>query len=146
MELPKSTDLDDYIKPSNIMYDPESHTFKLAGFGIVRITDSGETRTGTVLGTPNCMSPEQCMGKKVEGRADLFSPGVVLYQLCLDDLPFKGESVATLVYSIVNDPPTDLVRDTDIESTIRKLGGSLGDTASHLVNVANASGGRIIFR
>mgnify|MGYP001277279268 CR=1 FL=1 len=82
------------------------------------------------------------MGKKVDGRADLFSPGVVLYQLCSSNLPFKGESMATLMYSIVNDPPADLVRDTDIESTIRELSGSLGETVSHLVNVANASGGK----
>jgi serine/threonine protein kinase len=66
------------IKPSNIMYGPETGSVKITDFGIARITDSSKTRTGTVLGTPNYMSPEQCMGKKVDGRADLFSLGVLL--------------------------------------------------------------------
>ncbi|MBV1877078.1 MAG: protein kinase [Pseudomonadales bacterium] len=110
------------IKPSNIMYDAESHTVKLADFGIARITDSSKTRTGTVLGTPNYMSPEQCMGKKVDGRADLFSLGVVLYQLCSAELPFKAESMATLMYSIVNDPPIDIKKvKPDIPPALRKV-------------------------
>jgi tRNA A-37 threonylcarbamoyl transferase component Bud32 len=110
------------IKPSNIMYDPDTHTVKLADFGIARITDSSKTRTGTVLGTPNYMSPEQCMGKKVDGRADLFSLGVVIYQLCSGALPFNGESMATLMYAIVNDPPVDIKKvKPDIEPALRKV-------------------------
>ncbi len=110
------------IKPSNIMYDPDSHTVKLADFGIARLTDSSKTRTGTVLGTPNYMSPEQCMGKRVDGRADLFSLGVVLYQLCSGELPFKGDSMATLMYSIVNDPPIDIKKvKPDISPALRKV-------------------------
>ena len=110
------------IKPSNIMYDPESGVVKITDFGIARITDSSKTRTGTVLGTPNYMSPEQCMGKKVDGRADLFSLGVVLYQLSSGALPFKGESMATLMYSIVNDPAIDIKTvKPDIPATIRKV-------------------------
>lgn len=110
------------IKPSNIMYDPESGTVKITDFGIARITDSSKTRTGTVLGTPNYMSPEQCMGKKVDGRADLFSLGVVLYQMVSGSLPFKGESMATLMYSIVNDPPTDIKKvKPDINPALRKV-------------------------
>lgn len=110
------------IKPSNIMYDPDTGSVKITDFGIARITDSSKTRTGTVLGTPNYMSPEQCMGKKVDGRADLFSLGVVLYQLCSGSLPFKGESMATLMYSIVNDPPIDIKTvKPDIPATIRKV-------------------------
>ena len=110
------------IKPSNIMYDPESKTSKITDFGIARITDSSKTRTGTVLGTPNYMSPEQCMGKKVDGRADLFSLGVVLYQLVSGELPFKGESMATLMYSIVNDPAIDIKKvKPDINPALRKV-------------------------
>ncbi len=110
------------IKPSNIMYDPETGTAKITDFGIARITDSSKTRTGTVLGTPNYMSPEQCMGKKVDGRADLFSLGVVLYQLVSGDLPFKGESMATLMYSIVNDPAIDIKTvQPDINPALRKV-------------------------
>lgn len=110
------------IKPSNIMYDPDTGSVKITDFGIARITDSSKTRTGTVLGTPNYMSPEQCMGKKVDGRADLFSLGVVLYQMCSGELPFKGESMATLMYSIVNDPAIDIKTvNPDIPATIRKV-------------------------
>ena len=110
------------IKPSNIMYDPDAGIAKITDFGIARITDSSKTRTGTVLGTPNYMSPEQCMGKKVDGRADLFSLGVVLYQMVSGSLPFKGESMATLMYSIVNDRPVDIKTiKADINPTLRKV-------------------------
>ena len=110
------------IKPSNLMYDPDTKIIKITDFGIARITDASKTRTGTVLGTPNYMSPEQCMGKKVDGRADLFSLGVVLYQLVSGDLPFKGESMATLMYNIVNKAPTDIKKvKPDIPSTLRKV-------------------------
>ncbi len=110
------------IKPSNIMYDPGEESVKITDFGIARITDSSKTRTGTVLGTPNYMSPEQCMGKHVDGRSDLYSLGVVLYQLCSGKLPHQGESMATLMYSIVNDPPVDLKKaKPDIPPTLRKV-------------------------
>ena len=104
------------------MYDPDTGIAKITDFGIARITDSSKTRTGTVLGTPNYMSPEQCMGKKVEGRADLFSLGVVLYQLVSGELPFKGDSMATLMYSIVNDPAIDIKKvKPDINPALRKV-------------------------
>ena len=110
------------IKPSNIMYDPESGAAKITDFGIARITDASKTRTGTVMGTPNYMSPEQCMGKRVDGRSDLFSLGVVLYQLMSGALPFQADSMATLMYSIVNDPPTDIKTvKPDIAPTLRKV-------------------------
>ena len=110
------------IKPSNIMYDPDTGIAKITDFGIARITDSSKTRTGTVLGTPNYMSPEQCMGKKVDGRADLFSLGVVLYQLVCGELPFKGDSMATLMYSIVNDSAIDIKKvKPDINPALRKV-------------------------
>ncbi len=110
------------IKPSNIMYDPETGVAKITDFGIARITDSSKTRTGTVLGTPNYMSPEQCMGKKVDGRADLFSLGVVLYQMVSGSLPFKGDSMATLMYAIVNDRPIDIKTvKPDIYPALRKV-------------------------
>jgi serine/threonine-protein kinase len=62
------------------------------------------------------------MGKKVDGRADLFSLGVVLYQMCSGELPFKGESMATLMYSIVNDPAIDIKKvQPDIPPVVRKV-------------------------
>ena len=110
------------IKPSNIMYDPDTGSVKITDFGIARITDSSKTRTGTVMGTPNYMSPEQCMGKKVDGRADLFSLGVVLYQMVSGALPFKGETMAALMYNIVNDPPIAIQKvRPEINPALRKV-------------------------
>jgi serine/threonine-protein kinase len=91
------------IKPANIMYEPEKKAVKLTDFGIARITDSSKTKTGMVLGTPSYMSPEQLAGKKIDGRSDLFSLGVMFYQLLTGKLPFRGESMATLMYKIANE-------------------------------------------
>src|SRR3970282_214700 len=97
------------IKPANIMYHPESDSVKLADFGIARLTDSSKTKTGMVLGTPFYMSPEQLAGKKIEGRSDLFSLAVTLYQLLTGKLPLEGESMGQLMYKIANESPTDIL-------------------------------------
>ena len=91
------------IKPANIMYEPESDQVKVTDFGIARITDSSKTKTGMVLGTPSYMSPEQLAGKKIDGRSDLFSLGVTLYQMACGKLPFEGESMAQLMFKIANE-------------------------------------------
>lgn len=96
------------VKPANIMWEPETDTVKVTDFGIARITDSSKTKTGMVLGTPSYMSPEQLAGKKVEGRSDLFSLGVTLYQLACGRLPFEGDSMAQLMYKIANEPHPDI--------------------------------------
>jgi serine/threonine protein kinase len=96
------------IKPANIMYERETDTVKVTDFGIARITDSSKTKTGLVLGTPSFMSPEQLAGKKVDGRSDLYSLGVMLYQLLTGVLPFRGESMAELMYKIANEEAADL--------------------------------------
>ena len=92
------------IKPANIMYEPESDAVKVTDFGIARITDSSKTKTGMVLGTPSYMSPEQLAGKKIDGRSDLFSLGVMLFQMACGKLPFEGESMAQLMFKIANEP------------------------------------------
>jgi len=91
------------IKPANIMWDPETDTVKITDFGIARITDSSKTKTGMVLGTPSYMSPEQLAGKKVTGQSDIFSLGVMLFQMVTGKLPFTGDSMATLMYKIANE-------------------------------------------
>jgi serine/threonine-protein kinase len=96
------------IKPANIMYEPESDQVKVTDFGIARITDSSKTKTGMVLGTPSYMSPEQLQGKKIDGRSDLFSLGVSLYQLASGKLPFEGDSMAQLMFRIANEPHADI--------------------------------------
>src|SRR5881394_4326883 len=92
------------IKPANIMYEPESDTVKVTDFGIARITDSSKTKTGMVLGTPSYMSPEQLAGRKIDGRSDIFSLGVTLYQMLAGRLPFEGESMTQLMFAIANTP------------------------------------------
>lgn len=92
------------IKPANLMWLPDSHQVKVTDFGIARLTDSSKTKTGMVLGTPSYMSPEQLAGKKVDGRSDLFSLGVTLYQMLSGRLPFTGDSMATLMFKIANEP------------------------------------------
>jgi len=96
------------VKPANIMYEPESDSVKVTDFGIARITDSSKTKTGMVLGTPSYMSPEQLAGKKIEGRSDLFSLGVTLYQLASGRLPFEGDSMAQLMFKIATEPHADI--------------------------------------
>jgi len=92
------------IKPANIMYEPQGDTVKVTDFGIARITDSSRTKTGMVLGTPSYMSPEQLGGKRIDGRSDLFSLGVTLYQMLTGKLPFEAESMTQLMFAIANNP------------------------------------------
>ena len=91
------------IKPGNMML--ASHGFvKITDFGIAR---SGEamTLTGQVLGTPHYMSPEQVMGKSLDARSDLFSVGVILYEMVTGERPFDGQSITTVMYKIVHETP-----------------------------------------
>jgi eukaryotic-like serine/threonine-protein kinase len=96
------------IKPANVMIDPADGSVKVTDFGIARITDSSRTRTGMVLGTPSFMSPEQMSGRRVDGRSDLYSLGVMLFQLLTGRLPHTAESMAKLMYQIANDPAPDI--------------------------------------
>jgi serine/threonine-protein kinase len=87
------------IKPSNIML-LESGEVKVTDFGIARIVASSQTYTGMILGTPYYMSPEQVAGGGVEGPSDLFSLGIVFYELLAGDKPFLGESIAAVMHNI----------------------------------------------
>ncbi|MFA6004315.1 MAG: serine/threonine-protein kinase [Elusimicrobiota bacterium] len=97
------------IKPANIMLLKDG-SIRVADFGIARITASSKTAVGTVLGTPSYMSPEQVSGKKVDGRSDLFSLTVALYELLTGQKPFQGgEGIGTLLFQIANDPHPDML-------------------------------------
>lgn len=96
------------IKAANVMYDPSTGQLKITDFGIARLTDSRRTKTGMVLGTPSSMSPEQLRGKKLDGRTDLYSLGVLMFQLLTGRLPYKADSLTQLMYKITNEPPPDL--------------------------------------
>jgi serine/threonine-protein kinase len=92
------------IKPANIMVLPD-YTVKVMDFGIARIDSNSMTKTGIAMGTPNYISPEQLKGQDVDKRADIFSLGVVIYEMLLSKRPFKGENITSLIYSIINDEP-----------------------------------------
>jgi serine/threonine-protein kinase len=96
------------IKPANVMIDLESGSVKVTDFGIARIADASRTRTGMVLGTPSFMSPEQMSGRRVDGRSDLYSLGVMLFQLLTGELPHRAESMARLMYQIANETAPDV--------------------------------------
>ena len=92
------------IKPANIIFLPNG-TVKITDFGLAR-TAEAITMTGQVMGTPHYMSPEQVRGRPVDGRSDLFSVGVMLYEMVTGERPFDGQSITTIMYKIVHETPT----------------------------------------
>jgi eukaryotic-like serine/threonine-protein kinase len=92
------------IKPSNIML-LEDGTVKVTDFGIARIESSTLTRAGAVMGSPSYMSPEQFLGLSIDARSDLYSAGVVLYELLTGEVPFPG-SFSTAMHRVLNETPT----------------------------------------
>jgi tRNA A-37 threonylcarbamoyl transferase component Bud32 len=91
------------IKPANIMLTKD-RIVKVMDFGIAKMTSSSKTQTNIVLGTPTYMSPEQIAGKKVDGRSDIFSLGVVLFELLTGQLPFTADNLSAVLFSIAHHP------------------------------------------
>jgi serine/threonine-protein kinase len=87
------------IKPANIMLLKNAQ-IKVTDFGIAKALSSSRTKTGVILGTPNYMSPEQIMGQKIDHRSDIFSLGVLFFQMITGELPFHGENLSSLLYQI----------------------------------------------
>jgi serine/threonine protein kinase len=101
------------VKPANILITTDNKV-KITDFGIARLDSSNLTQEGQLLGTPNYMAPEQIQGKEVDHRADLFSLGVVLYEMLTRHKPFQGENLTVVSHRIVYDhftPLRDYVRD-----------------------------------
>jgi eukaryotic-like serine/threonine-protein kinase len=94
------------VKPSNILLDPEGRV-KVADFGIAKMAGQSTelTMAGSVMGSPQYLSPEQIRGEDLDGRSDIFSLGVVLYELLSGSRPFSGETITTLVYQILHKEP-----------------------------------------
>jgi serine/threonine-protein kinase len=95
------------IKPANIMITKD-RLVKVMDFGIAKMASSSKTQTDVVLGTPTYMSPEQIAGKKVDGRSDVFSLGVVLFELLTGQPPFTADNLSALLFAIAHHPHPDL--------------------------------------
>jgi serine/threonine-protein kinase len=95
------------IKPANIMVTNQQ-SVKVMDFGVAKIASTSKTHSDVVLGTPTYMSPEQLSGKHVDGRSDIFSLGVVLYELLAGRPPFIADNVPALLYAIANTPHPSL--------------------------------------
>jgi serine/threonine-protein kinase len=93
------------VKPANIMITPQG-TAKIMDFGVAKIGAAALTQDGSVVGTPDCMSPEQVQGRPLDGRSDLFSYGVVLYQMITGTKPYIAEDVTAVIYKIIHTHPT----------------------------------------
>ena len=113
------------IKPANIMIAADGAT-KVTDFGIAKITTNEHlTITGTILGTPHYMSPEQVQGLEVDGRSDQFSLAVIAYEMLTGEKPYTGEHLTTVVYKIVAEEPVqprrlNMTLTSDIENVLRK--------------------------
>ena len=111
------------IKPANIMI-LKNKAVKVTDFGIAHINDSSKTKAGVVMGTPSYMSPEQLSGKKVDGRSDLFSLGVMLYEMVAGARPFTADSISKLMLKVARVPHVD----------VRKLNPEVPDNVAELIN------------
>jgi serine/threonine protein kinase len=96
------------IKPANVMVDPDRGVVKISDFGIAHLIDTARTRTGLVLGTPSYMAPEQMAGRRIDGRADLYSLGAMLFQLLTGRLPFEAPTMGGLLAAVAQEPAPDI--------------------------------------
>jgi serine/threonine-protein kinase len=92
------------IKPSNLILS-EGERVKVTDFGIAKLIDAEMTQSGTLLGTPSYMSPEQAMGEKLDGRSDIFSLGVCAFEMLAGEQPFPGNNVTSILYKLVHVEP-----------------------------------------
>jgi eukaryotic-like serine/threonine-protein kinase len=113
------------VKPGNIMLVGETMTVKVTDFGICRI-EGGEatqaTRIGDVIGTPHYMSPEQVLGQPADARSDVFSTGIVLYQILTGELPFTGDTLVSVGMKIAKTDPRSLQEVVpDLPASLRRV-------------------------
>ncbi len=92
------------VKPSNVFL-PRGQPAKVMDFGVARLAGLGTTTTGVIVGTPNYMSPEQVAGGELDGRSDLFSAGLILYELVTGEKAFRADNLVSIVYKIAHESP-----------------------------------------
>lgn len=93
------------VKPANVMV-MKNGLIKITDFGIAQMSSASRTMAGMVMGSPKYMSPEQVVGQAVDGRSDIFSLGVVIYEMLTGKTPFGGDNISAIMYQILNDDPT----------------------------------------
>jgi len=100
------------IKPANVVVTGQRGHVKLTDFGIAHLVNSNHTKTGQMLGSPRYMSPEQAMGREIDGRSDIFSLGAVLYEMLTGRYAFDGDSLPSIVYRVISELPVaaELIR------------------------------------
>jgi non-specific serine/threonine protein kinase len=109
------------IKPDNLLFTRDGH-IKIMDFGVAKLGNGGMTRTGTTVGTLAYMSPEQLVAEDVDSRSDLWSFGVVLYEMVAGEQPFRRGSEAAVIYEILNKEPAPLeVHRPDVPPTLRAV-------------------------
>jgi eukaryotic-like serine/threonine-protein kinase len=111
------------IKPANIMIEGGDRV-KVTDFGIAKVTDSADhlTQTGSLLGTPSYMSPEQARGGELDGRSDLFAVGCILYEMITGKKAFRGDSITGLIFKIITEEPPPLHgEDPDIPAEMVRI-------------------------
>jgi eukaryotic-like serine/threonine-protein kinase len=113
------------IKPGNLMRVKGTRTIKVTDFGIAHMESAGgeqRTRVGDILGTPQYMSPEQAQGDKLDGRSDLFSTGILLYQMLTGQRPFLGDSLVALAMKIAKDDPIPIEKlRPELPASLRRI-------------------------
>ncbi len=114
------------IKPANLMMVEDGHILKIMDFGVARQGGAHLTQTGMVVGTPHYMSPEQIEGEALDGRSDVFSMGVVLYELLTGERPFPGDTISTVIYRIMHDAPLP----------VHKVNGKIPETLTGILQKA----------
>jgi CHASE2 domain-containing sensor protein/tRNA A-37 threonylcarbamoyl transferase component Bud32 len=139
------------IKPANVMMLNNGHV-KVTDFGIAKAISSSRTKTGVILGTPNYMSPEQIMGQKIDSKSDIFSLGVVFYQLITGELPFHGENLSGLLYQITQikhpsprnyNPKIPKVCEQILDKSMAKDPDKRFNSAGDMARILNALGEKI---
>jgi serine/threonine protein kinase len=111
------------VKPSNVMID-RSGNVKVMDFGLAKAAsaDGSLTQSGVIMGTPNYLSPEQGRGDPIDGRADLYSLGVVMYELLAGDLPFRADTPAGLIFKhVYEEPPTLTKRNAEVPPFVEEI-------------------------
>ncbi|MFC1891349.1 CHASE2 domain-containing serine/threonine-protein kinase [Thermodesulfobacteriota bacterium] len=139
------------IKPANVML-LNSGQVKVTDFGIAKAISSSRTKTGVILGTPNYMSPEQIMGQKIDSKSDIFSLGVLFFQLITGELPFHGDNLSNLLYQITQvehpspkrfNPKIPKICEQILNKALAKTPANRFNTAGEFAKIVKALGSKI---